>query len=200
MIEKSKIKNQKSKQSISTNFYKFPLISILKFIEIHFVKFIEICCLWFVILIFTFYILHLNCYAQPISSSELINNAKQYDGKEVVYEGEVIGDMMVRAEFAWINVSDGRSAIGIWIDKDLLKDILYTGSYKSKGDWVSITGIFHRACSAHGGDLDIHATSLARIKSGELKQERIISTKHNLLIVLLGALCLILILRRLIIR
>ena len=30
-------------------------------------------------------------FAQSLSSSELINHAKEYDGKLVVYSGEVIG-------------------------------------------------------------------------------------------------------------
>ena len=43
---------------------------------------------------------------------------------------------MVRGEYAWINVNDEKNAIGIWIKKELIKDILYTGSYKAKGDLV----------------------------------------------------------------
>jgi len=73
-------------------------------------------------------------YAKPISSTELINDAKQYDGKVVTYEGEVIGDIMKRGPYAWLNISDGRNAIGIWIDSSSTKDIAYTGTYKSKGD------------------------------------------------------------------
>lgn len=131
------------------------------------------------------------CYAQPISSTELINNAKQYDGKIVVYEGEVIGDVMVRGDYAWINVNDGEKAIGIWIKAALAKDIVYTGSYKSKGDGVEITGIFHRACIEHGGDLDIHAQSLRKTASGRHIQERLNLGKRNFVIILLGILCLI---------
>ena len=37
-----------------------------------------------------------NCYAQTPTSLELINNAKQYDGKTINYRGEVIGEVMVR--------------------------------------------------------------------------------------------------------
>ena len=46
-----------------------------------------------IILLSQFSILHSQsrCYAQPVSSIELINNAKLYDGKTVTYEGEVIG-------------------------------------------------------------------------------------------------------------
>jgi hypothetical protein len=130
-------------------------------------------------------------YAQPISSAELINNAKQYDGKLVVYEGEVIGDIMARGDYAWINVNDGKSAIGIWIDKDLTKDIFSAGSYKSIGDWVEITGVFQRACLEHGGDLDIHAKEIKKITPGRKTQEKLNLSKANQAIVLLGILCFI---------
>lgn len=107
------------------------------------------------------------CYAQDISSSELIKNAKGYDGKTVVYQGEVIGDIMIRGEYAWLNVNDGNNAIGIWVIKALIKNIRYTGSYNAKGDFVEITGVFNRSCKEHGGDLDIHAQSLTKVSSGD---------------------------------
>lgn len=97
------------------------------------------------------------CYAPPLSSTELINNAKEYDGKSVVYTGEVIGDVMVRGDFVWVNLNDGENAIGIWLDKETAKEIQFTGSYRAKGDRLEVTGVFHRACIQHGGDLDIHA-------------------------------------------
>jgi len=106
------------------------------------------------------------CYAQTISSSELIKEAKQYDGKNVVYRGEVVGDIMIRGEFAWLNIIDGSNAIGIWINKGQVKDIFYTGSYQTKGDSVEIVGKFNRSCVEHGGDLDIHAQSINKIGSG----------------------------------
>lgn len=130
-------------------------------------------------------------YAQPISSTELISNAKQYDAKLVTYEGEVIGDVMVRGDYAWINVNDGKNAIGIWIPKSLTKDILYTGSFKSKGDWIEITGVFQRACPEHGGDLDIHAQTMRKISAGRPIFERLNLDKRNLILILAGILLLI---------
>lgn len=146
---------------------------------------------WFIIFIFTFYIFNFYCYAQSISSIELINNAKVYDGKTVIYEGEIIGDIMARGNYAWMNVNDGNSAIGIWINTSLTKDIFYTGSYESKGDRVEVTGIFHRACPEHGGDLDIHAQGLRKIGSGKLVLEKLNLDKRNQAIVLLGILSLV---------
>jgi hypothetical protein len=131
------------------------------------------------------------CFARPVSSTELINNAKQYDSQTVVYVGEIIGDIMVRGNYAWINVNDGKNAIGIWLDKGLLQDIIYTGSYKFQGDIIKVGGIFHRACIQHGGDLDIHAQSLTKIIPGRPTQEMPHFRKKNIVILLLGALVVI---------
>jgi len=120
-----------------------------------------------------------DCYAQSISSTELINNAKNYNGNTVVYKGEVIGDIMPRGEYAWINVNDEKNAIGIWIKKELIKDIIYRGSYKAKGDLVEITGVFHRSCVEHGGDLDIHAQTITKISSGNVVSHTVNAKEIN---------------------
>ncbi|MCM8796220.1 MAG: DNA-binding protein [Candidatus Omnitrophica bacterium] len=137
------------------------------------------------------------CYAQSISSTELINHAELYDGKVVNYEGEVIGEIMRRGEYAWINLNDGKNAIGVWLPFVLSKDIVYTGNYRTKGDWILVTGIFHRACPEHGGDLDIHAQEIKKISSGGTLKERLNPAKRNLALGLLGVLILVWILRQL---
>ena len=143
-------------------------------------------------------IFHPRCWAQGVlSSRELINNAKLYDGKTVAYEGEVIGDVMLRQDFAWVNLNDGVNAIGVWIPKALVKDILYEGSYKSKGDWLEVTGTFSRSCSIHGGDLDIHAQAIRKTGPGRALIERLNLGKRNMFLILTVILCLVLILRQL---
>jgi len=134
-------------------------------------------------------------FSQSISSAELINNVKQYDGKLVVYEGEVIGDVMLRGEYAWINVNDGKNAIGIWIKKELIKDVIYTGSYKEKGDLVEITGKFNRSCVEHGGDLDIHAQSITKISSGNKTPHLVNKEEMNLILFLSGIITVVFLLR-----
>lgn len=113
------------------------------------------------------------CFAQPVSSRDLIEHAKEYDGKIVSYQGEVIGDVMLRGDFAWVNANDGLNAIGIWVSKDLARKITLTGSYKFFGDTISVEGKFNRACLQHGGDLDIHANSLAILEKGYAVKETI---------------------------
>jgi len=130
-------------------------------------------------------------FAQPLSSTELINNAKQLDGKIVTYKGEVIGDVMKRTNFAWVNVNDGINAIGIWVPLSLTREIIYTGSYKAKGDIIEVSGIFNRACPEHGGDLDIHAQTLRKIDSGRFVRGRFNSAKGSQALILLGVLFLV---------
>ncbi|MCK9572813.1 MAG: DNA-binding protein [Candidatus Omnitrophica bacterium] len=119
------------------------------------------------LLSFLFCLWSFACFSEAVSSAELIASAKQYDGKEIVYRGEVIGDVMIRGKFAWINVNDTKNAIGVWLTADLAKEVSYAGSYKTKGDIVEVKGKFNRACLEHGGDLDIHANSLQIIEKGK---------------------------------
>jgi hypothetical protein len=140
--------------------------------------------------------LPLFCYAQAVSSQELISRAKEYDGRVVAYEGEVIGEVMPRGAFAWVNINDGKNAIGCWMQLDLARAIQHAGSYKAKGDWIEASGIFNRACPEHGGDLDIHVRALRTVYSGRQFSEHAHPGKQNLALILLGAICLILMLRR----
>lgn len=113
-------------------------------------------------------ILKINVIANNIYDSEyIINNSKQLNGQTILYEGEAVGDIMIRKnDFGWINVNDGKSAIGIWANKEELDKIQYLGEYKVKGDTILITGTVNNACKQHGGDLDIHAEKIEIIESG----------------------------------
>jgi hypothetical protein len=130
-------------------------------------------------------------FAQGLSSSELIKNAKAYDNKLITYTGEVIGDVMLRGEFAWVNINDGDIALGVWMSASLAKEIEFVGNYKARGDSLEIAGIFHRACPEHGGDLDIHAQALRKLTNGRIVKQRVNPDKNNLSLALFGALLLI---------
>lgn len=123
-------------------------------------------------LLFAIYLLFIICHlsfpaqASLIPGNDLIENAASYEGKLVEFQGEVVGDIMARGKYAWINVNDGQRAIGIWVEKSLIQDIKTTGSYNYIGDKIKATGIFHRACPEHGGDLDIHAQNISINEKG----------------------------------
>ena len=132
-----------------------------------------------------YFLLSTFAWTEPISSTDLINNAKQYDGKIVNYEGEVIGDVMVRGENAWVNLNDTKNAIGIWLPAKTTKEISYTGNYKTKGDIIKVEGIFHRSCIEHGGDLDIHAKNITIVKKGYKIEETISPVKIKIVMAFL---------------
>ena len=67
---------------------------------------------------------------------------------------------MKRGNYTWINIGDGSNAVGIWMKNTDADKVRTFGNDKYKGDVLKVTGIFHRACSDHGGDLDIHADSI----------------------------------------
>jgi hypothetical protein len=104
--------------------------------------------------------------AEELPSTTLIEKARDWNGAEITYIGEVIGDIMLRGEYAWINVSDGANTIGVWLPAQDTLQISHIGRYNMHGDTAQVTGIFYCACADHGGDLDIHATALDIISTG----------------------------------
>ncbi|MCE5256029.1 MAG: hypothetical protein LLF89_04195 [Spirochaetaceae bacterium] len=104
---------------------------------------------------------------RPVHANELIENATAWDGEKIDFEGEIIGDIMLRGSHVWINVLDGSTAIGIWASKSMLPQISFTGQYFSSGDHLKIRGTMHRACAEHGGDLDIHADLVKVLSQGK---------------------------------
>lgn len=168
------------------------MIKISK-IHIESYNFLKNLALRFLVLIFAFCILNFNCYAEAISSTELIQNAREYDGQKITYEGEAVGEVMRRKDGAWVNVYDGENAIGVWLPLSLVSSIEYAGSHKAQGDIIEVKGKFNNACLVHGGDLDIHAVSITKIKPGWEKQEYIIPAKRDIVIILSIILCLLLI-------
>jgi hypothetical protein len=115
-----------------------------------------------------------NCFAAEITNyNDLIENGKALDGKEIVLIGEAIGEPMKRGEYTWINISDGSTAMGIWVKSSDVQKINFYGNNKTKGDTVKVSGEFHRACAEHGGDMDIHSKSIEIAEKGHSLNERV---------------------------
>lgn len=102
----------------------------------------------------------------PRRLGDLVEGATTYDGKQVTVYGEVIGDVMIRGSYGWINITDGSTTIGVWGDESLLREVKHVGGYKSLGDRVKVTGVFRRADSSQGGELDIQAFSITVTSRG----------------------------------
>ncbi len=125
------------------------------------------------IIIFSF-IFIINCYAtDTIEINQLIENASSLDNTVLTIQGELIGEALERNEYAWINVNDGTNATGVFIKQSDIDKIKYYGDYKHRGDIVKITGTFYKSCKAHGGDVDIHCSSLEIIEKGHINKEEV---------------------------
>jgi hypothetical protein len=112
---------------------------------------------------------HLQAATLPkLDGASLIEQAKALNGQDVIYQGEVIGDIMPRQDHYWINVLSNGTAVGIWITAEQRAVINLAGQYGIQGDEVKIIGLFSQACTEHGGDLDIHANSVEIISKGNV--------------------------------
>jgi hypothetical protein len=116
------------------------------------------------------------------SSTELIESMKEFDGTEVTFRGEAIGEAMVRGDMAWIHINDDayyaknveegaelggyNTGMAVWLPAESVEGIEYFGDYKHEGDIVEVEGVFNAACAEHGGDTDIHATVLEVVEAG----------------------------------
>ena len=101
-----------------------------------------------------------------VSINDLVKESHSYHNQEVVIEAEVILEVLERDDYAWLNVNDGTNAIGIYLSIEMTKDLNVFGDYNHKGDIVLVKGVFSRNCDEHGGEIDIHATSLTIVKEG----------------------------------
>jgi hypothetical protein len=134
--------------------------------------------------------------AGSVSIAELIARAPEFEGAVVTIEGEAVGELLHRKDGVWVNVSARDSAIGAWLAPSATPSILqHLGNYKTRGDWVRITGVFHSQCEAHGGDIDIHAQELTLVFPGGLRPELISIVKIKLAQQLAGIVCIVMILQ-----
>ena len=157
---------------ISINFYKFQLFGLR----------------WLVVLFFAFSLLVYTCFAQNIKIDSLINNSKKYNGKIVEIEGEAIGHIMPRGGYAWLNINDGSNSFSIWMSREDASKVNKLGKNAIVGDIIRVNGIFNERCFEHGGEMDIHARNIEKLKEGYLKNIPIDNVKTNMLVFLVGAL------------
>ena len=139
-----------------------------------------------VLVISFLFLLSMTCTASDSIDkiNTLIENSISMDGKKVTIQGEIIGEVLERGEYAWINIYDGSNCLGIWIKQDFLSNLNYYGNYKNKGDVIQITGIFHRACKEHGGDVDLHSSDFTIISSGHSMKHSISPQKLGVALIL----------------
>lgn len=134
------------------------------------------------------------------SSTELVERPGDYDQEIIEFEGEAIGEAMVRGDHAWIHLNDDaykyknveegarlggfNTGMSVWISANQLRDDGIYGDYRHEGDIVRVAGVFNAACAEHGGDMDLHATGLELVTSGRSVVDPIHPWKFVALLVL----------------
>jgi hypothetical protein len=128
-----------------------------------------------------------------LSTTELVENSYKWDGKTVSFKGEVLQDVMVRKDGTWMNLSDGNNtAMGVFVPTGVaMPAISHTEDYRTVGDVVLITGVFHRVCVQHEGETDIHAMSMTVLTPGSTKANPIHLDRVVWFVVLAGLLGLV---------
>lgn len=123
--------------------------------------------LWRALIIVWFALITTAAYALPtISLKELIAEANSFNNIEVVVSGEVIGDILNRGEFSWVNIQQNDSQIGLWVPNALIKAIQFKGDYSHQGDVIEVSGVFMRADPKLAGDMRVKVDQITVIRPG----------------------------------
>lgn len=130
-----------------------------------------------------------SAHAAPldIDTTQLSVGDPQLDGKSVRFSGEAIGEALkAGGDYRWVNVLQEGVAIGVFTSAESIEGIDGYGGWAQNGTTIEVTGVHHVACEQHGGDLDVHATSVEILSPASARQH----TVHPIqaVLALLGAL------------
>lgn len=135
-----------------------------------------------VICIFCSFIIQVD--ASDYSINDLIEKGKEFNGKNIAVTGEAIGEPLKRGENTWVNINDKSNAMGVYMNTEYSNKITTYGGFNKIGDVIKVTGVFNRACSEHGGDMDIHALGIDILDKGTKLEDKVPVYKIALCIVL----------------
>ncbi len=123
-----------------------------------------------------------------VSSTQVFLCPSAYDGKQVTYVGEVVGEVLPRRGGAWAQVNDDdyalvtgpvvghrersgfNTGLSVWLEGDLAERIEAPGRPALRGDVVLLRGTILRADPDDGGGITLRATELETL-AGPLELE-----------------------------
>jgi hypothetical protein len=138
-----------------------------------------------------------------VSTTLLYECPRLYDGQQVVYTGEVVGEVLLRDAYAWVQLNDdayatslgplpshgvaagGNSGIGVAIPLEAARAIENVGGHERLGDRLTVRGVYHRTDAADGGGTNIRATDVLAISRGEVREAQRHPGRRILALVLL---------------
>lgn len=116
-----------------------------------------------------------------ISAGQVAGCPSAFDGLEVTYVGEVVGELLPRTGGAWAQVNDdpyalevgplvdhrtragANSGLSVWLPDGLHEEVEAVGRAGVRGDVILVRGTVHRADPDDGGGLTIRAEQLELI-------------------------------------
>ncbi len=140
-----------------------------------------------------------------ISSTQVFLCPSAYDGKQVTYVGEVVGELLPRRGGAWAQINDDEYALvtgpvvghreragfntglSVWLPDDLAARIEAPGRPALRGDVVLLRGTILRADPDDGGGITLRATELETL-AGPLQLEPPLHTHQAVVAVVLSLL------------
>ena len=149
----------------------------------------------------------------PVTSAELIECPSLFDGRIVRYEGEAVGEVLLRPGRAWVHVNDdiyarrigpvsehrtvggGNSGMAISLPRDDAVQIM-PGNFRRAGTGVTIVGTFLRADPEDGGSPAIVATDVQIVREPRLIQQRVSSARVIVAVAMTAVVLALLLLRR----
>ena len=135
--------------------------------------------------------------AEPweVSSSQLIQCPRLFDGRRVRYSGEAVRAVLAREDTAWVNLNDdsyglaigplpehrttdgGNSGIPVLIPGETTEQIDPVGDHRHLGDVLQVTGVFLRAAPFDGGGPAIRADTAVIITQGHTVTQTLSRTR-----------------------
>ncbi len=129
----------------------------------------------------------------------LLETANDYDGKDIMISGEVVGQALYRKNGGWFHLmDDDENVIGIWADLEILQSISFWGRYGIQGDHLTIIGTFFHTWPEHGGDTGIKLQRIVAKETGYLHPPETLQKNKLIALLLLFLLSLIIIAGKLI--
>ncbi|MEX2487044.1 MAG: hypothetical protein WD377_05450 [Nitriliruptoraceae bacterium] len=113
-----------------------------------------------------------------VASSQITACPQAWDGRDVTFIGEAIGELIRRDGGVWVHVNDDayaleigpltghrqhagfNSGLPVWLPDGLHEQIAGVGRPEQRGDVIAVRGVVHRADPDDGGSLTIRAQSI----------------------------------------
>ncbi len=119
-----------------------------------------------------------------VSSNNLFDCPQTYDGRDVIYRGEVVGALLARDAGVWTQLNDdvyaellgplpahrdyrgGNAGVGVLLPHASADRVAFVGGPQTRGDVLEVQGTFHRV-DPTGEVAVIHADAAQLVADGE---------------------------------